>query len=31
VKYYDQLRQFFQSVRAADEEQIVFAPVVAQR
>jgi hypothetical protein len=31
VKYYDQMRQFFQSVRTADEEQIVIAPVVAQR
>jgi hypothetical protein len=31
AKYYDQLRQFFQSVRTADEEQIVIAPVTAQR
>jgi hypothetical protein len=31
VKHYDQLRQFFQSVRTADEEQIVIAPVTAQR
>jgi hypothetical protein len=31
AKYYEQLRQFFQSVRTADEEQIVIAPVVAQR
>lgn len=31
VRYYDQLRQFFQSVRNADEEQVVIAPVVAQR
>lgn len=30
-KYYDLLRQFFQSVRTADEEQIVIAPVTAQR
>jgi len=31
AKYYDALRQFFQTVRTADEEQIVIAPVVAQR
>lgn len=31
AKYYDLLRQFFQSVRTADEEQIVIAPVTAQR
>lgn len=31
AKYYDQLRQFFQTVRTADEEQIVISPVTAQR
>jgi hypothetical protein len=31
AQFYDQLRDFFQSVRTADEEQIVIAPVVAQR
>ena len=31
AKYYDQLRQFFQSVRTADEEQIVIGSVTAQR
>lgn len=30
-KYYDGLRQFFQSMRTADEEQVVIAPVTAQR
>ena len=31
AKFYDQLRQFFQSVRTGDEAQIVIAPVTAQR
>jgi hypothetical protein len=31
TQYYDELRQFFQTVRTADEEQIVIAPVTAQR
>ncbi len=31
AKYYGQLRQFFQSVRTADEQQVVIAPVTAQR